>query len=222
MSSPVLPSRIVLVRHGRPDVTYPPRVPARDLALAMQQYRTAGILPDPPPPPELLTLAGSCRRVVCSGLRRSAESARLLGAGIGTVCDPLYDEVELPYGPWPRLSLPAGVWVVLLRIMWLAGYSRHTETVAAARRRAARAAERLANLAVESGPLLLLGHGVFNRFLASQLRRLGWRGPAAPGAHYWGHGVYDRCATAAGRSSLTSLPGEQPGKYHKPLSKNRI
>jgi len=53
------------------------------------------------------------------------------------------------------------------------------------RQRAGRMADRLIALVQEHGSVLAVGHGMFNRFVASQLRARGWRGPKLLSHGYW-------------------------------------
>jgi broad specificity phosphatase PhoE len=83
------------------------------------------------------------------------------------------------------LKLPPGVWIVVARLAWFLNIGDARETVAATRMRAARMADRLIALAVEHGCVVAVGHGMFHRFLASDLRRRGWRGPRPMPHGYW-------------------------------------
>lgn len=46
-------------------------------------------------------------------------------------------------------------------------------------------------LAKEYESVLFVGHGIFNRLLAKELKSLGWCGPSNPGSKYWSFGVYE-------------------------------
>jgi hypothetical protein len=37
---------------------------------------------------------------------------------------------------------------------------------------------------------MFVGHGVYNRILANELRKAGWEGPKNPGSKHWSYGVY--------------------------------
>jgi broad specificity phosphatase PhoE len=84
-----------------------------------------------------------------------------------------------------RFRMPPGVWVVLARLAWWVNIGGASESVAATRRRASRVAERLCALAAENRAVGVVGHGMFNRFIAAQLRKRGWRGPAFLRTAYW-------------------------------------
>jgi broad specificity phosphatase PhoE len=59
------------------------------------------------------------------------------------------------------------------------------ETIAATRNRAERATSRICELARHHGTVMVVGHGMFNRFVAARLRARRWRGPVALPSAYW-------------------------------------
>ena len=59
-----------------------------------------------------------------------------------------------------------------------------------AKKRAVEAVNILAELANEHKKVIFVGHGVYNRILASELRKNGWAGPKNPGSKHWSYGVY--------------------------------
>ena len=46
-------------------------------------------------------------------------------------------------------------------------------------------------MAREHERVLFVGHGVYNRILANELRKSGWLGPKNPGSKHWSFGVYE-------------------------------
>ena len=71
------------------------------------------------------------------------------------------------------------------------GYSRNSESFKEAKTRASEAVRRLTEVAHEHERVLFVGHGVYNRMLANELRRSGWSGPKNPGSRHWSFGVYE-------------------------------
>lgn len=88
------------------------------------------------------------------------------------------------------LALPIGLWVVLLRLLWLFGFSRNGESIVDTKARARQAARRLMELSQQHERVLLIGHGFINYLIARELRAQGWRGPKKPGRRYWEYSVY--------------------------------
>jgi len=182
--------RIVLTRHGRPDLRLPRRVRPRDWPALVHAYDRAGICPASLPKRPLAQLASQCGLVACSPLRRSVESARLLGGTQETLCDELFREVALPHASWTLPPLHPYVWGTLFRFAWMCGFARNGEDRAGAQRRADAVTHRLVELANERGSVLLVGHGVLNQLIAKNLRARGWQGPRLPGITFWAFAVY--------------------------------
>ena len=77
------------------------------------------------------------------------------------------------------------------RVCSLTEIASKSESLTEARQRAFGGATLLKELATNSEVVLLVGHGIVNRFIAKELLSTGWHGPANPGTHYWEFGIYD-------------------------------
>jgi broad specificity phosphatase PhoE len=185
--------RITLLRHGKPAFDLKGNVRAKDLGTIARSYDLSGIA-GPPPRETVAALQGN-HLIVCSHLVRSVESAQALGFSKIHVKDPLFCETAMPHFRSGCVSLPVSVWIVVLRILWLFGFSRNGESLINARMRARQAAARLVELAEEHHKVLLVGHGFINHFIAKELKKSGWLGPPKPGNGFWGYGVYERAIT---------------------------
>lgn len=182
--------KIVLLRHGRPDIDQDRRLSASEFGAWVSGYDAAGIDAACPPPQSAIDAAASCSFVVCSTLRRSSASARALGLGRIDAGEAMFREMEMPHADWPSPRLPAAAWAVFFRLCWALGYAAKVESFVAAKRRALRCAERLADLAAEHRTVLLVGHGSLNWFIARHLKRMGWSGPKSAPRKYWEYGIY--------------------------------
>ena len=182
--------KIVLLRHGKPDLAHGTSLHTREIPGFIQAYDAAGITLDQPPTEEAIEQAGACKLVVCSNLFRSTESARALGANDKLVTDADFREVGMPYPLWPPLRLPLNLWATVLRLIQLAGYQRNGESISGARLRVRAASKKLVASATEHGSVLLVGHGYMNRFLARELLKRGWVGPKTPGHEFWQCSTY--------------------------------
>ena len=185
--------RITLLRHGKPEFELKGNVQAKDLGEIAKSYDLSGIV-GTPTRETAATLQGY-NLVVCSHLERSVESAKALGFTEIHIKDPLFRETAIPHFGGGSIRLPICVWVVILRFLWLFGFSRNGESLVSARKRAKQAATRLAELAAEHQHILLIGHGFINHFIAKELRKSGWHGPSKPGKGFWEYGIYERTTT---------------------------
>jgi broad specificity phosphatase PhoE len=185
--------RITLLRHGKPAFELKGNVRGKDLGVIARSYDLSGIVGAPPR--ETVTAIQGDHVVVCSHLVRSVESAKALGFSEVHVKDPLFCETAIPHFGSGSVPLPVSVWIVVLRLMWLFGFSRNGESLSDARRRARQAAERLVELAEEHQNVLLVGHGFINHFIAKELQKSGWLGPSKPGKGFWSYGIYERATT---------------------------
>lgn len=182
--------KIVLLRHGEPNVPTTGRILADELARWIDIYNASGIKPESYPSIEVLCIARDCNAVVCSDLPRCIESAATLGV-VSQYIDPEFRELCLPHGHFPWLRLTAQIWAICFRLLWFLGYSSQCESFAQARRRAENAAHRLEEIAAHQGSVLLLGHGMLNRYIARALIKQGWSGSKYPSDEYWGCDVYE-------------------------------
>ncbi|BCG65853.1 MAG: hypothetical protein methR_P3721 [Methyloprofundus sp.] len=185
--------KIVLLRHGKPKLPTFARLSARDFSQWIDAYNHAPLDQTLPPPQSALAIAQSCSTVVCSDLRRSNDSAHRLGKINIDYIDPIFREVDLPNAQidWPKLS--GNFWLVCFRILWLLGYAPHCESLVTAKKRAAMGAEKLQQLAEQTGSVIFVGHGFINKFIAQSLLAKGWQGQDSTklNSHYWQFSVYE-------------------------------
>lgn len=85
------------------------------------------------------------------------------------------------------MRLTPDVWSKVFRLFWFSGVSTNAEPVKAFKQRTSMATDKLAQLANNHDSILLIGHGIINRFLAKELISKGWSGEEAPNENkYWG------------------------------------
>ena len=187
--------QIILMRHAEPDMDMRVKVTATEYGAWLKEYARVTIKPGNMHDASMQVLPARPGWVVCSDLVRSIDTARALGIEQIDVSDPLFREFEMPCfdAPWP--SLTGASWTVLLRLLWMLGYSRRVESFRAARQRTEVCADRLIEYAQQYGIVLLVGHGSMLWYLVRELRRRGWQGPARAPRQYGESGVY--CAPKA-------------------------
>lgn len=181
--------QIILLRHGRTSLPPWPWITAREIGNWIAAYNSAGIQ-DMPPPAAAMDVARQCKVIVTSDLLRSVESGRALGSRTPMISDGLFREVGLPYGAAPVLKMPSFVWAVLFRFVWAFGFKNNGESVHAFGKRSQRAAMHLISLAREHDAVLLVGHGLINRYIARELLSAGWNGPRKTKIRHWGFTEY--------------------------------
>ncbi|HBZ17058.1 histidine phosphatase family protein [Pantoea sp. NPDC088449] len=179
---------IILMRHGKPDHPVTGRFTAQALAAWSEGYDQATICDSPPP--RSVTIARQASVIVTSPLPRARSSLARLGLQPQAV-DAVFSEVAMPTLPFARPHLPLSVWLALLRLLWLCGYSGHVESVQHARDRARRAADKLVALS-QQGTVLLVGHGIMNKLIARELRKRGWQAEKHASSRHWSSAIYHR------------------------------
>ncbi|MGD8569795.1 MAG: histidine phosphatase family protein [Gammaproteobacteria bacterium] len=184
--------QITLLRHGKPDIPPLDKISAADFGEWVQAYNDSGLCQSSNPTKEAMSHAHTCDAVVCSDLPRSIDSAKVLNTDNVVLSDSIFNEAGLPVANWRLLKLSPKAWALIFRVLWLLGYSRNAESYKEAKKRATVAVERLTEIALEHQRVLFVGHGVYNRILANELRRSGWVGPKSPGSSHWSFGIYER------------------------------
>lgn len=183
--------RIILVRHGRPDISTSHRTSHRGFRAYIDAYEAAGLAPDCAPPEEVQDLIKGLSAIYTSGKPRSQDSARALAPNAELIADPLFVEAPLasPHIPLLRISVPA--WAVMSRILWHVGYHPEIENYRRSKQRAKRAADILTGRAREEGIAALVAHGYFNAIIGRELRRRGFKKHGAHRVSYWNAVVYE-------------------------------
>lgn len=182
--------KIVLLRHGKPDLPPLEKVKACDLQRWIDAYNAAGIDHRQTPPLRAMAIASECNAVVCSDLPRSIESAAVLNVKNVYLSNSVFNEVGMPRPDWNSFRLPPFTWAVIFRMLWFLGYSSNSESYDASRLRAKDCARKLKEIAADQGTVLFVGHGLINYFIAKELLAAGWHGPRCPGRRHWEYGVY--------------------------------
>ena len=183
---------IILLRHGKPIIPSLHKIKAFSFLQWIESYNDSGLCPTSKPSPKLLTLANKTNAVICSQLPRSLQSAEALNINDITLSHSWFNEAGLPSANWRTFKLSPTTWVVIFRILWLFGYSNNSESYKEAKIRAQNSAQKLIELAKEHKSVLFVGHGIYNKLLANELKSLGWSGPGNPGSKHWSFGVYNK------------------------------
>ena len=189
--NPARDARIILIRHGQPDIALRPRASHREFSAYIDAYEAAGLDPASLPPREIADLVRELNFVFTSGLPRAHQSARALAPHAELMVDPLFVEAPLASPRIPLIRMRVPKWAVVARLLWHAGYHPGIENYAAARARAGQAADILISKVAQGGAVALVAHGYFNAMIGRQLRRRGFQRSGSHRVHYWNAVIYD-------------------------------
>lgn len=174
-------ARILLYRHGKVDFDAGKWVKASNIHEAVREYDAAPLLDELAPEtafkPDIL---------VCSSLKRSIDSAAQLFRQ-PDVIDHQFREAELPSIVHLPLTLPVKNLFIVARCIWLLGGHKDCEGIRDFKTRVHDAASTLDHLSKQHQQVAVIGHGIFNSYLARELLRLGFNGPKRP-TRLYGHG----------------------------------
>lgn len=190
MTSRIL--RIVLVRHGQPDIALSPSASHLGFRDYIGTYDAASLDPASLPPRELAELRREIAAIFASDRARSHQSARALGGEEMLTIDPLFAEAPLASPPIPFLKMRVPKWAVIARLLWHLGFAPGIETAAQARARADQAAQLLIAQAREKGTVALVAHGYLNFMIGRVLARRGFVQRGRHRARYWNTVIYER------------------------------
>ena len=186
------PMRIILIRHGRPNIPVSPRTSHREFRTYIDAYEEAGLDPESMPPEELQDLLREIDAIFTSERRRSKDSARALAPHAELIADPLIAEAPLASPPIPLRKMRRAKWAVVARILWHAGYHPEIENYRRAKHRASQAADILVARANRDGAAALVAHGYFNLIIGRELRQRGFAKSGSHRARFWNSVIYTR------------------------------
>jgi len=182
--------KIALLRHGKPDIQTNKRLSASSFSQWVQHYNKSGIQPASYPDSDIVKYLKKYNAVICSSLPRSIDSAKALGADNIILFSAQFNEAGLPTIKGYFIKLKPALWSIIVRILWLFGYTKNSESYKENKQRAQHAAELLIQLAEQHQNILLVGHGFFNRLLSKELLAAGWHADKKPGLQYWSYNEY--------------------------------
>ena len=184
--------RIVLIRHGKPDVGRGRWLTHKKFQAYIAEYEQAGLDPENHPPDWLVELTRQARRIYASDRPRAQESARALAPHAHLSLSPLFMEAQLKSPKLPLVRLKPAAWAVIARLAWHAGHHGGIEDYRDARDRALQAVDRLSKVAGEDGIAVLVAHGYFNAIVGRTLSKQGWVKHGRHRARFWNAVVYER------------------------------
>ena len=182
--------KIILLRHGKPDFKIPKYIASKEIVKAIDLYDKAGIASDSIPSQKSINVANNVKVIICSHLPRSLQSAQKLTEKDIYLSDKLFREASLPSSNSVFPKLPPMAWFTIFRILWLLGYTKNGESITVTRQRAKQATEKLIEIAEQHQQVLLVGHGVFNHLIATELKKQGWNTSKKSPRKHWEYASY--------------------------------
>jgi broad specificity phosphatase PhoE len=182
---------VILMRHGKPSLPPQKSVSSLEFKNWIDSYNSAELCENLKPPKEAVEIAKTCNATLCSNLRRSLSSARMLGISEANFIEHNFREMEMPWGKLANLKIKPKYWAVIFRILWFFGYSENSESFKEAKLRAGNAASLLESIAKEKHSVLFVGHGILNHYIAKSLAQNGWLVRKKVGSNYWEFGIFE-------------------------------
>ncbi len=183
---------IAILRHGKPDAMSEKKIYASSFVDWIKGYNASSLSKSSVPTDSALSYANKCKAIVCSSLQRSIDSAKALSRKKIVLSDELFVEAGMPSTNLGFLKLSPGSWATIFRVLWFLGYSKNSESAKEAKTRAAKAAVKLVEFARQYKCVLFVGHGIFNRLLAHEFKKMGWFESKKPGSTYWSFVIYKK------------------------------
>jgi broad specificity phosphatase PhoE len=174
---------IILVRHGRPKFNVNNIISAAGFSQWVRYYNKSNICTESIPPKPLVDKVKSFY-VVSSDLNRAIHSAVLCVDKSPDLILKELREMDIPRFKFP-LKLKSNNWLIISRLLWLLNFNTQVESFKQAKLRAKVAANKLVELTKDNDEIVVFSHGLINKYLAKELRILGWSG-SYKRQSYWG------------------------------------
>lgn len=176
--------QIILIRHGEPEVLRKGWRGRKEAVKFARDYDSVGVLPFDS---EIHCLDGVITdKVYHSNLPRSRHTAELLfGDHLKLIEEYRFREFERKVVKFINVRMPLGVWMGISRALWFMDLNnKDIETFKEAKVRANENALFLAEQAKKEGQVILVAHGLHNRFVIRYLRENGWENIREGGSKY--------------------------------------
>jgi len=179
----------MLIRHAKVLLDNTQKISSSQMNTWVEAYNHAPIdtiLPSK----EVVSHIKDADIVLASSFSRTSDSLVVIGVE-PTEKNSLFDEIDLPEAKATWLKLSSKTWLVLLRLMMLAGFGKKSKAYIEAKQRAKRASEYLVALANKHESVALMGHGGMHWLVGKELESLGWECvEQGGGSKNWGYKVY--------------------------------
>ncbi|MCD4729135.1 MAG: histidine phosphatase family protein [Bacteroidales bacterium] len=166
---------VILIRHGEPDLDKKGWRNRDEAIRYMQNYDSATVIPFSNKPLRLEDIPVDT--IIHSSLPRARHTAQLaFGGSMVLMEDCNYREFERKTMRWCNIKMPTKCWTSGSRILWLLGLNdNNIESFGEAKDRAKNNAAGLAFQASIDGMVILVAHGLHNKYVKKYLRKAGWK-----------------------------------------------
>ncbi len=181
------------MRHGRPemdlDMLKKTKMSSEAVGNIVVEYEDVSLATDSFPTSAALNIASQCNASVSSDLTRAIESSQRLNVGDDHATMSIFQESTMPYFEWKKPNLPFFTWALTYRLLWLLGFAKNGESIRIAKQRARECADYIESRSAECGTLLVVGHGIINRLIMTELKKRKWTLSESNGDDYWSYRV---------------------------------
>lgn len=181
--------QIILIRHAKVDIDHSQAIDASSLKNWVGGYDIADIHFDSKPTQKTNAMVESASVLVTSSLKRTIDSAKVLGADIYE-SSVIFNEAQIPNVNIPFLKFKPKTWLLVLRVLLLFGLGKKDASMKASKLRAEEAAKRLLELSSEFESVVLVGHGGMNWLIRKVLMKEGWILEENPSNQNWGMTIF--------------------------------
>jgi hypothetical protein len=188
--------RITIIRHGMPEahLKYSNRkfLKGSEIIEFINDWNNCALSSENRIPDKLREVVANSDYFINSNLKRSINSFRLLGID-KTDSIELFNEAELPYGFLINVKMPAILWFILIRVLWVLGFRMNSESYKDFKNRIKNAYGYLSSHLTQSNHIAVMGHGFANMELKKDLKKNKWNHVENYGGHnYWSFDTYEK------------------------------
>lgn len=166
--------QIILIRHGEPDLNKKGWRNRNEAIQFMKDYDSAIVKPFSKKPinPENIPID----TIFHSTLPRAKYTAqRAFGDTKILVGNSDFVEFERKAMKWPNIKMPIKFWTTGSRVLWMMGFNdKNIESFRRAKKRAIKNTKTLTLEAERNEMVILVAHGLHNKYLKKFLRKSGW------------------------------------------------
>ena len=168
-------SQVVLIRHGEPDLDKKGWRNRSQAILFFSAYDSAGVIPFTEPPVCVGDLTGPV--IYHSTVNRAQVTAEMIfGDRYEMQASDRFREFERKVMKFCNIRMPLKCWTVNSRLLWFIGLNdKGIENSREAKKRARENAAFLADQSSPGAPVILVAHGLHNRYVRKYLKKLGWK-----------------------------------------------